>query len=139
MLQCNAKGCTSNNFPLKFAEAELEEIEADYNADFLKRMIPKLEWKALVETAFSVGFFQSFGKRTSKALTPLPFLNKKLGIDTLPKELPENIEDEEFLQKLHHVILETRVKEGKMICNNCGHVFPITDGIPNMLLNEEEV
>ncbi|KAI9028601.1 Trm112p-domain-containing protein [Hyaloraphidium curvatum] len=115
MLQCNARGCTSNNFPLRIADAELEETEAEFNADFLKRMLPKLEWGALVETAYS------------------------LGIDSLPKELPENTDDEEFLKNLHHVLLETRVKEGKMICNNCNHVFPITDGIPNMLLTENEV
>ena len=28
---------------------------------------------------------------------------------------------------------------GKMVCRNCGHVYPITDGIANMLLHEDEI
>jgi len=54
MLQCHVKGCTTDNFPLKIQDAELDAVEAEFNAEFIKRMIPKLDWPALVATAFEV-------------------------------------------------------------------------------------
>ena len=60
--------------------------------------------------------------------------------DDIPSEQPANIgENEELLQKLHHLLLEIDVLEGQLECPETGRVFPITDGIPNMLLNEDEV
>ncbi|KAJ3071343.1 hypothetical protein HDU98_005474 [Podochytrium sp. JEL0797] len=114
MLMCHVKGCATDNFPLQITEAELEQVEVEFNEDFMRRMINKIEWPALVQTAFA------------------------LGVDQLPATVPEVI-DEEFLKRLHRVTLETQLKEGKMICNGCKHVYPVTDGIPNMLLQETEV
>ncbi|KZC04240.1 tRNA methyltransferase 112 like protein [Dufourea novaeangliae] len=51
-----------------------------------------------------------------------------------------NIEtNEEFLKKVHHVLLEVEVINGDLLCPESGRKFPINDGIPNMLLNEDEV
>ena len=58
--------------------------------------------------------------------------------------------DDDLLQKLHHVLLEVfredttakalptldlqiHVEEGAMECQNCKHVYPIMNGIPNMV------
>ncbi|KAJ3415624.1 hypothetical protein HDV05_004500 [Chytridiales sp. JEL 0842] len=114
MLMCHAKGCTSNNFPLRIEEAEVESLEAEFNEGFMRRLLTKLDWDAFVQTAFA------------------------LGVDQLPPTMPEVV-DEAMLQRLHKIALETRVKEGRMVCPNCGHVYPIRDGIPNMLLQETEV
>ena len=59
-------------------------------------------------------------------------------------ELPEIIADEstadqDFLQKVHHVLLEIDIVEGQLECPETGRIFPINAGIPNMLLNEDEV
>ncbi|KAG0178840.1 hypothetical protein DFQ28_004005 [Apophysomyces sp. BC1034] len=116
MLQCHVKNCDSNNFPLRFEDAQVELIEADYNPDFLVNMLPKIEWEALTSTAV------------------------QLGISTLPPQIPENAtENEDFLKALHSVLLETHIQHGKMICANCQHVYNIKDGIPNMLLAEHEI
>jgi uncharacterized protein YbaR (Trm112 family) len=37
------------------------------------------------------------------------------------------------------LVFQTQVKEGNMVCGGCGHIYKITQGIPNMLLNEDEV
>ncbi|KAF8432192.1 hypothetical protein L210DRAFT_3487084 [Boletus edulis BED1] len=70
------------------------------------------------------------------------FLNnrcvRQVGDASLPPEQPE-MTDDEFLQKLHHVLLEIHVMEGAMICPNCNHSYPISNGIPNMLLAEHEI
>ena len=58
----------------------------------------------------------------------------------LPKNLIEDYEnDEEFLKKVHHVLLEVEVITGELICPESGRKFPINEGIPNMLLNEDEL
>ena len=56
LLACHAKNCNVNNFPLQFKDVQLEIREADFNPDFLKGFMPKIDWKALVDTARQVGF-----------------------------------------------------------------------------------
>lgn len=41
---------------------------------------------------------------------------------------------EKVSRDLHKLLLETHVKEGKMICGNCGHEYKIKEGIANFLL-----
>jgi len=114
LLACHVKGCNANNFPLGFKDVQIEQREAEFNADFLRGFMPKIEWHALVGAA------------------------KQLGDASLPLEQPEMLDDD-FLKKLHHVLLEVHVEEGSMVCPNCGHIYPISNGIPNMLLAEHEI
>lgn len=59
----------------------------------------------------------------------------------LPTEinLETSTSDTDLLQKLHHLLLEIDIIEGHLSCPETGRVFPINQGIPNMLLNEDEV
>jgi multifunctional methyltransferase subunit TRM112 len=99
-----------------FNDVETVIREAEYNGNFLRGFMPKIEWKALVSSA------------------------RQLGDISLPEEPPEiGAESEELLKKLHHVLLEIHVEEGEMICPNCRHVYRISSGIPNMLLAEHEI
>ena len=63
---------------------------------------------------------------------------QQLGMESLPADLPNELTGD-LLESIHNAIMQIRVKEGKMICNGCSHVYPIKDGIPNMLLSEREV
>ena len=47
--------------------------------------------------------------------------------------------DEGFQRKVHHALLDIHVMEGALICPESGRSFPVTGGIPNMLLHEDEV
>jgi multifunctional methyltransferase subunit TRM112 len=114
LLACHAKGCTTNNFPLKFSNVKLALREADFNPDFLRGFLPRIEWDALVQSS------------------------REIGDMSLPFERPEMLDDG-LLKQLHHVLLEIHVDEGSMTCPNCGHVYPISNGIPNMLLAEHEI
>ncbi|KAJ3175731.1 hypothetical protein HK101_010595 [Irineochytrium annulatum] len=117
----------------------MERIEADYNESFLRRMMVKIDWPAMAQTAFAV-----------RLLLPCAPANPvQLGIEKLPQDRPDDV-DEALLRRIHGVIMEvlllvvsllnllvkTSVKSGRMICPNCNHVYPIKDGIPNMLLME---
>ena len=61
LLACHAKGCTSNNFPLRFQDVAVELREAEFNADFLRGFLPRLEWPALVDAARQVRLSPSPG------------------------------------------------------------------------------
>ena len=54
MLQCHVKGCNKDNFPLRLEEVEMEKEESEFNPDFIRHMIPKLDWNALRGTAHAV-------------------------------------------------------------------------------------
>lgn len=58
----------------------------------------------------------------------------------LPDNVPDMYEEnEEFLKAAHHVMMEVEVVEGELECPETGRKFPISEGIPNMLLREDEV
>ncbi|KAH9176367.1 Trm112p-domain-containing protein [Lactarius sanguifluus] len=109
LLACHAKGCTTNNYPLKFSNVKLALREADFNPDFLRGFLPRIEWDALVQAS------------------------REIGDLSLPLEQPEMLDDD-LLKQLHH-----SAPRGSMTCPNCGHVYPISNGIPNMLLAEHEI
>jgi multifunctional methyltransferase subunit TRM112 len=115
MLACNIKGVTKG-FPLGIEVTKLETKESAMNADFLRHIYPKLDWKALHDAAHT------------------------LGLDDIPEQVePAMLEDEDFLQKFHHALLEVHLEEGALICPETNRRFPVTKGVPNMLLNEDEV
>ncbi|XP_073230960.1 uncharacterized protein [Porites lutea] len=116
MLTSHVKG-VRNGYPLGIEVVNVVVNEVDFNPEFISRMIAKVEWSALLKAAEQVG--RSEG---------------------LPSEvIPDYEKDEEFLKKVHHVLLEVEVDEGSLVCPESGRKFPIKNGIPNMLLNEDEV
>jgi len=54
LLACHAKGCTSNNFPLHLNDVQVALREAEFNPEFIRGFIPKIEWNALVDAARQV-------------------------------------------------------------------------------------
>ncbi|KAF7707421.1 multifunctional methyltransferase subunit TRM112-like protein [Silurus meridionalis] len=115
MLTSHVKGVT-NGYPLLIKATEVKVNEVEFNPQFVSRMIPKLEWSALVSAAEGLGYLQD-----------------------LPSTLVSNYEkDEDFLRKVHKVLLEVEVIEGTLQCPESGREFPISRGVPNMLLNEDE-
>eukprot|EP01117_Protostelium_nocturnum_P003994 TRINITY_DN15267_c0_g1_i1.p1 TRINITY_DN15267_c0_g1~~TRINITY_DN15267_c0_g1_i1.p1 ORF type:complete len:123 (-),score=27.53 TRINITY_DN15267_c0_g1_i1:14-382(-) len=115
MLMCNVKGCGAGNFPLRLAGTPVQN-ESEFNQEFMSHMYSKLDWPALKQACGDVG------------------------ITTLPEEPPANPEgNQEFLKTLHDIIIDTHIQQGSLTCNNCKRVYPINNGIPNMLLNENEV
>ncbi|XP_008219426.1 PREDICTED: multifunctional methyltransferase subunit TRM112-like protein At1g22270 [Prunus mume] len=115
MLSSNIKG-VANGFPLRIEIEKVVEKQVDFNADFLRNMFPKIEWKALVGAAHTLGYVE------------------------LPEEVePSRLDSEDFLRKFHHALLELHLEEGALVCPETGRRFPVSKGIPNMLLHEDEV
>jgi multifunctional methyltransferase subunit TRM112 len=49
------------------------------------------------------------------------------------------LRDEAFLRAFHHALLEVHLEEGALVCPETGRRFKVSKGIPNLLLNEDEV
>ncbi len=115
MLSSNIRGVTKG-FPLELEVENFVTREVAFNPDFLKHMFPKIEWKALHDAA------------------------KKMDDNDLPEQVDASmLENDDFLHRFHHALLELHLEEGALICPETGRRFPVNKGIPNMLLHEDEV
>jgi len=104
-------------YPLAIQARDVKVSEVEFNQDFISRIIPKIDWECLCRAAEQLGH-----------------------LDDLPKSVSDNYEtDTEFLKKAHHALLEIEVINGDLVCPETNRKFPVTDGIPNMLLNEDEI
>ncbi|KAJ4960287.1 hypothetical protein NE237_020197 [Protea cynaroides] len=102
MLSSNIKG-VSNGFPLRLDVENSVSKEVEFNPDFLRNMFSKIDWKALVDAARSMGYAE------------------------LPEEAPDSsmLDSDEFLKKFHHALLELHLDEGALICPETGRRFPV--------------
>ncbi|PGH06576.1 hypothetical protein AJ80_08135, partial [Polytolypa hystricis UAMH7299] len=90
-LTCAVKACksTSTSFPLHFRDAELEQEDVEFQPEFLRNVLPRVDWDALKVTAAELGFA------------------------SLTETKPEGAAlDEQMLRDLHKLLLETHVMEG---------------------------
>ena len=118
----NSHEAKGKGFPLKITAVDVNVVDNPDAAatgakeiDFVKRMLPILEWPALVQAA------------------------AEMGISTLPPTLTTDLaESEAFLQALYHILMNVHLMKGMLTCPVTGREFPVTDGIPNMMLEEEE-
>lgn len=63
----------------------------------------------------------------------------ELGIPTLPAVLTEDLaQDNDFLIALYYVLMNVHLVQGVLTCPITGRDFPVTNEIPNMILEEEE-
>ena len=117
MLMCHKKG-VKNGWPLKIEATKVEIESTDFNLEFIKNMLGKIDYKVFYAAA------------------------KQLQPDiTLPISAPDDTDkdNEESFKQIHHALMEISVIEGHLICPESGRKFPVSNGIPNMLLNEDEV
>ena len=113
-LQSIVKGVTKP-YPLLIKSTETDAFDVDFSEENVKSMISRLEYPALLSALKDISYNHS-----------------------LPENLPDNLNDD-LLKQLHHILFEVEVMEGCLVCPESGREFPITRGIPNMLLTEEEV
>ena len=119
----NSKEAKGNGFPLSIQAVEVQVIDEPSNTSmtqeqqekFVQKILPILEWPALVQAA------------------------SELGISTLPPTLTTDlVESPAFLRALYHILMNVHLIKGMLTCPVTGREFPVTDGIPNMMLEEDE-
>jgi multifunctional methyltransferase subunit TRM112 len=45
----------------------------------------------------------------------------------------------DILKYIHHVLFENVIVKGSLVCPNCSRDYQIDDGIPNMILRDDEI
>merc|ERR1711869_60316 len=115
MLQCHIKE-VYNGYPFLLEVTQAHIRATDYNPKFLLAIFGRLDWNALCLGARAMGY------------------------DELPEKVDKiMLKQEDFLRKLHHVLLELEMEEGFLICPETGRKFPVTKGIPNLVLESQEI
>lgn len=116
MLHSAHKRGVQKGYPLNIDAEKTEIVKQEMNEMFLKNRLPKLDWNC-----FIVGC-------------------KSVGITDIPSSFDNNLlNNRQFLEKCHHALLEVHIIDGNLICPESKRKFPIRDGIPNMLLREDEL
>lgn len=98
-------------YPLKLAAIKVEELKTEYNDEFLHKILKKIDYSVLKDAANECG-------------------------QQLPETLDETKEDD--LKLVHKALFDIEVITGILTCPESGKRFNISDGIPNMLCDEED-
>jgi multifunctional methyltransferase subunit TRM112 len=108
----------SEGYPLRIEATQVEVFTAEYNVELVKNVVKKIKIAGLQSAC------------------------RDLNIGTLI----HTIEDfcllecnEALYRELHHLLFEYHVQDGALVCPHSGRSFPVKEGIPNMLLHEDEV
>jgi multifunctional methyltransferase subunit TRM112 len=162
-LTCAVKSCRSSplSFPLHFKDAVVQRTEMTYNPLLLTNIMSRLNWEALRTTATELGLDAALpvenpseqqgwegGKivevgqggpmevdGSDAAAAASVARDQDGGGDAVaPIAAMDEEAKEQLLKKLHGLLLETGVLEGKLVCGNCGFEYPIKDGVGNFLL-----
>ncbi|CAI6341573.1 unnamed protein product [Periconia digitata] len=136
-LTCAIKTCKTSpaSFPLHPRDAELEIIESEINLPFLRNILPRLMWEEIRVIASELGL---------PSLPTTPPTREDLVEGASQAQATEQAEGEavaeveevpsQTAKDLHRILLETGIKEGKLVCGNCAHEYKVMEGVANFLL-----
>ncbi len=85
-------------------------------------MLPKIQWPALISATNDL----QIGDRV-RTLNPAAV------------NLEDIEQDEEMLRELHFLLFDFHVMDGYLVCPTTARKFVVKDGIPNMILHEDEI
>ena len=119
ILICNIKKCeeSKKNFPFIIIANKVENKPSKFDIELTKKLYESLDKEALNEFC--------------KDLNIVKYDFTKID-DNIKKE-------NEFWEYVHKVIDETLIIEGNLKCPNCQREFPIINGIPDMVLRDDEM
>ena len=125
ILKCNVKG-VENGYPLKLNCENMEDLASetpDLSA-FTVILTNKLNLSAVKSAATDLSF------NDVVEILDIIGVEDKSAIGSLSNEQ---------LETLRHFLFDINIIDGSLTCPETGRVFVIKDGIPNMLLHEDEV
>ena len=119
ILMCNTKKCsgTDKNYPLIIKATDIKNREVEFDLERTKKLFDKQDKRGLNQYCKDINIFK------------YDFTNLD---DAVKKQ-------NEFWEYVHHVLNETMVYEGILICPNCSREYVIKEGIINMVLQDEEM
>lgn len=115
LLVCNLKPCLGRNSPLVLQAGEIRENTIPFNLQQTKSLIQKLDWAKFASTASDFGH-------------TLPEVREDLDW--------ESTDNLALLQLIHKLLFNIEILTGSLTCNECGCIYPIEQGIPNLIREE---
>lgn len=101
--------------------------KCQFTLDLVKNLLQKINFTALQSALRDLQLNESF----------INILDEKK--DSKEDLVNFILESEQLLKNLHHILFEYHIVNGILICPTTGREFIVKDGIPNMLLHEDEV
>lgn len=132
-------------YPLVLCDIEITKIkDAESSADLDDNLLGKLRFiqsllitgKISASIVYWVGIqvgFEGFRHELADYLKYLGITSSDIITSESPKDLIEVTED------FASLLMDYEVTEGLMQCRRCSAKYPISQGIPNMILAEEDV
>lgn len=118
----NSDAAKGKGWPLQITAIEVRvddasEIGSDSEREisFVRGILGMLDWPTLVKGS------------------------SQLGLTTLPPTLSDDMaKDPEFLRALYHVLMNVHLVKGMLTCPDTGREFPVTNGIVDFTMEEDE-
>ena len=106
--------------------------ESTMDSVLLSKVLCKINYSGLLKAINDIRSTPNLKPDLSTMLSEAP---------DIPSEPPKEGEsvDEAILKALHFFLFDVHVLDGVLICPDTSRKFPINDGIPNMILHEDEV
>lgn len=121
-LQSTVRG-TTRGYPLGIRAVKVVLEESPFDSQLVHRMLPKINYETL--------------QKACEDLTE-PCKKQEIELPKIPETLPSELGDSLVLD-LYRVLYDIHVEEGFLVCPDTGREFAIKDGIPNMILHEDEL
>lgn len=117
---------TERGYPLFIKPATVRLEEAPVDREMVARLLSKIDYETLRQACGQLA------EACAAAEIELP---------VLPDNLPAagDAVDDAVAAQLFRALFEIHVLEGVLVCPDTGREFPIKDGIPNMILHEDEL
>jgi multifunctional methyltransferase subunit TRM112 len=155
-LTCAIKPCksTTASFPLHTKECTLEKTDIDFQPAFMRNILPRIDYSAMQSVCAELGLsallpgreevegvlerLQEGGGGGGKGKGREQEDGGEGEGEKMDEDVEEGVVDEakeeDVLKKLHTLLLETSINEGKLVCGNCGFEYPVKEGVGNFLL-----
>ena len=139
---------TEKGYPLLIEPTKIEVEESPCDVEFVDKILSKIDYQALVLAREQISHRCTHDLGSDFILPEIPESYQKMNenskegtegkSDEVEKEKSTNL-NEELMRKFHLILLDIHIVEGHLICPDTGRRFKITNGIPNMILHEDEI
>jgi multifunctional methyltransferase subunit TRM112 len=121
---------TTRGYPLLIEATNVVMEESPVNREMIEAILPKLDYSALVAACQQLAAQAKSEAEEGKGPITVP---------SLPDQVPEAPLNDDTVAMLHRVLFDIHVLGGHLVCPDTGRRFPINEGIPNMILHEDEL
>jgi multifunctional methyltransferase subunit TRM112 len=122
LLTHNLMACPKcSSFPLAIDAVEVGPTDSEYDPDFVRRMLPRIDYKDLVAAVDSIR-----PKCPAMAAVVLP---------PTVEEIDTSNDLDRSMVACYAALTGFAVKQGALNCPQCTTKYPIIDFIPNMMVD----